>query len=243
MTTKVSNLLFHYDNKDTTKSYPDLFQRFHEDPQTKKFVDEMITTDAEGAFIVDIGCGNGQITMEMAKQNPRSKVLGLDCSHHFLAMANEIQPRMENIDFLVMDMFKMDHIQERSVDLFLSIYSIHVKHQNDLEPLFQHIASKLKEGGKIRFLINVLVGKGGAPLPKQVKENRVIPIRLRKNTANPFDLTNYVCLEEEIIGALIKAGFQCEYSDAYDGSTKINDAYIFREQISVFEVIFEAVLQ
>ena len=40
--------------------------------------------------------------MHLAALNPRSKVIGLDYSEQFIEMANQIQPRVENIEYKVL---------------------------------------------------------------------------------------------------------------------------------------------
>ena len=130
-------------------------------------------------MIVDAGCGNGQISTHLSMSNPKSKVVAFDCSEQFISVAKKIEPRAANIEFQVMDMLNMDKIPENSVDFMTAIYSLHVKHKNDLAPLFAHIASKLKKGGKLKFLTNTLECKNGKPFPKSVEESRAIPITLQ----------------------------------------------------------------
>ena len=141
-------------------------------------------------------------------------------------------------------MFKMNKIEEKSVDVFISDYSFHVQHQRDIVPFFQHIASKLKKGGKIRLITNTLQGKNGSDLPKGVIQDndRAVPIVLHKSSKNPFNLTDFVCLQSEITGAMSEAGFQCGNIQSYDGSAKMNDDYKYKKEVALIEVIIEGVL-
>ena len=237
-----SNILFQYNTDDIVKNYPDLSQRLEEDPQTKRFMEEM-PRNSENLMILDAGCGNGQISTQLAMTNPKSKVVAFDCSEQFISMAKQIEPRPANIEFQVMDMLNMDKIPENSVDFMTAIYSIHVKHKDDLASIFAHIAKKLKKGGKLKFLTNTLECKNGKPFPKSVEDSRVIPITLNKFSETPFDLVNYVCWVDEIKGDLTKVGFRCERFDSFDGSDKMADNYEFSNQVTLMETIFNAVLE
>ena len=237
----VSNLLFQYNTDDVANTFPGLSQRLEEDPQTKKFLEEL-PKNSKNLMIVDAGCGNGQISTHLSMSNPKSKVVAFDCSEQFISVAEKIEPRAANIEFQVMDMLNMDKIPENSVDFMTAIYSLHVKHKDDLAPLFAHIASKLKEGGKLKFLTNTLECKNGKPFPKSVEESRAIPITLNK-LETPFDLVDYVCWVDEVKAALSQAGFRCERFDSFDGSDKMADNYEFLDQVTLMETIFDAVLE
>jgi len=95
----------------------------------------------EGSFIVDVGCGNGDLT---AKLSGKYRVLGIDPSEEQIRRAKESHPEM---DFRVMDAlsFKL----EEKADAFFSNAVFHWIDKEDQLRMLRNIASNLKVGGEI----------------------------------------------------------------------------------------------
>src|SRR5205085_2402601 len=56
--------------------------------------------------VLDVGCGTGALTLEIAKRRPRLRVMGMDLSKEYVAYANQ-QNRNERVRFEAGDAQKM----------------------------------------------------------------------------------------------------------------------------------------
>src|SRR5689334_19838215 len=75
--------------------------------------------------LLDIGCGDGKVTAELAGAVPRGFVLGVDSSPAFVAYAREHYPATSypNLAFAHMDARALAH--ERSFDAIFSNAALH----------------------------------------------------------------------------------------------------------------------
>jgi len=96
--------------------------------------------------VLDIGCGDGRITAELAQRVPRGRVVGVDISPGMIAAARETHERLHrNLTFEVADAKALSF--EPEFDLVFSTSALHwVK--DHLEVL-KGIRHALKPGGKI----------------------------------------------------------------------------------------------
>jgi ubiquinone/menaquinone biosynthesis C-methylase UbiE len=74
--------------------------------------------------ILDVGCGPGSISVDMAKLVPKGRVVGVDCTPEPLndARAFAIQQGVTNIEFQVGDIHALD-FQTTLLILFMSTKS------------------------------------------------------------------------------------------------------------------------
>ncbi len=102
---------------------------------------ELITMLAPhtGEYIVDLGCGTGDLCHEIEKSG--ANVLGLDSSESMIARAREKYPKSE---FLVADLRNFDLM--KPADAFLSNATMHFV--TDQEQALNQIYSNLKPGGR-----------------------------------------------------------------------------------------------
>jgi trans-aconitate methyltransferase len=107
--------------------------------------------------ILDVGCGDGKVTAELARVVPRGKVVGVDASAEMIAFANKTFPKSEipNLKFQVTDARKI-RFKER-FDLLFSNAALHWV--DDHEAILSSAASVLKAGG---HLVVSCGGKGNA---------------------------------------------------------------------------------
>lgn len=108
-----------------------------------------ILPEIKGNFtsIVDLGCGKGVFTLELARRFPKARVVGLDTDAEQVRINNEIARRkgINNVEFVVQDILKMSY--ESEFDLALSVDNLeHI--ENDVEAL-RGIRRSLKPGGKL----------------------------------------------------------------------------------------------
>jgi trans-aconitate methyltransferase len=110
-----------------------------------------------GEHVLDVGCGDGKVTAEIARSVPRGYVLGIDASMKMIAFARKAFPakKFPNLEFRLMD---ARHIKsDRGFDLAFSNAALHWV--DDHQAILRGLAPVLKPGAK---LIVSCGGKGNA---------------------------------------------------------------------------------
>src|SRR5664279_6105553 len=62
-----------------------------------------------GARVLDVGCGPGTITVDIAGRVAPGRVLGIDPSADVIAAARESASGVENLGFATGDVYALDH--------------------------------------------------------------------------------------------------------------------------------------
>ena len=112
--------------------------------------------------ILDIGCGDGKVTAEMAKAVPRGFVAGTDASAEMIEFAQKSFPKKKhsNLQFQICDARKISKSIFPATESFDLVFSNAVLHWvDDHEKFLRGAASVLKPGGR---LIISCGGKGNA---------------------------------------------------------------------------------
>jgi trans-aconitate methyltransferase len=107
--------------------------------------------------ILDVGCGDGKVTAEIARALPRGSAVGVDASPQMIEFAATTFPpaRFPNLEFHVMDARKIQFVRK-----FDSVFSNAALHWvNDHQAFLRGAASALRPGGR---LIVSCGGKGNA---------------------------------------------------------------------------------
>ncbi len=107
--------------------------------------------------VLDLGCGDGKVTAELATCVSQGSVLGVDSSDAMIQLANQRYPvtQYPNLSFVQMDARQLDFIQY--FDVVFSNAALHwVK---DHRPVIEGIYRSLKPGGRILLQMG---GKGNA---------------------------------------------------------------------------------
>lgn len=96
--------------------------------------------------VLDIGCGDGKVTAEIAALVPRGTVLGIDSSPEMVDFANRnFGDSRANVGFLLKDARDLDYVEEFEV-----VFSNATLHWViDHRPVLRGIARALKPGGRI----------------------------------------------------------------------------------------------
>jgi trans-aconitate 2-methyltransferase len=110
-----------------------------------------------GEHILDIGCGDGKVTAEIARAVPRGSVTGVDASRQMIGFAKSKFPAKKNpnLTFGVMDARRLRFAQ--AFDVIFSNAALHWV--DDHQAILRGAATVLKPGGR---LIVSCGGKGNA---------------------------------------------------------------------------------
>ena len=106
---------------------------------------------SNGKRILDIGCGCGATTLEIAKMIPEGKIIGVDISEPMLNQARKdaLEMSLSNTEFVVQDV-QTDEISEDAFDIAFSRFG--VMFFEDSYEAFKNINNSLKIGGQLSFV-------------------------------------------------------------------------------------------
>ncbi len=109
-------------------------------------------TVAPNERVLDVGCGDGKVTAEIALRVPQGAVLGVDPSHDMIAFASQhfAGEKWRNLRFAVGDARELSFREEFT--LVVSFNALHWVHEQ--EKALQGIRAALKPGGRalLRFV-------------------------------------------------------------------------------------------
>ena len=106
--------------------------------------------------VLDIGCGDGKVTAQIARCLPRGSVLGIDSSPDMIGFAGDsFAGKSANLDFQCIDVRGMDFTDE--FDVVFSNAALHWV--ADHAPVLHKMGRSLKSSGKILLQ---MAGKGNA---------------------------------------------------------------------------------
>lgn len=107
--------------------------------------------------ILDVGCGDGKVTAEIARTLPKGSVTGVDASSPMIEFAQKTFPptRFPNLEFHVLDARRIKF--NRPFDFFFSNAALHWV--DDHQAVLNGAASVLKPGGRLMISCG---GKGNA---------------------------------------------------------------------------------
>ena len=100
----------------------------------------------ENEALLDIGCGDGKITAELAKYLPNGRAVGIDSSAQMIKLAQNNFPKQNfpNLDFQLMDARKLSF--ENEFDVVFSNAALHWI--VDQKPVLEGVQKKPKTWGK-----------------------------------------------------------------------------------------------
>lgn len=98
--------------------------------------------------VLDLGCGSGYLTFPMARNNPKSTIIGLDIVTKTLEnnMAEAKKDSLSNLEFIAYDGVTFP-FEDESFDLVVTRYALH--HFPNIENSMKEMARVLKPGGKL----------------------------------------------------------------------------------------------
>lgn len=130
---------------DTAKTYDKVVSRstFGKDKYWKREIIRLIT---DGDSFLDLACGTGILTREIAKKIPNGRIVGIDITEGYLDVAKRNSKSFQNITFLQQDAEKLN-LKER----FDCITSSYLAKYCDPNILVKACIDHLNPGGKIIF--------------------------------------------------------------------------------------------
>jgi trans-aconitate methyltransferase len=174
--------------------------------------------------ILDLGCGTGDLTIEIAQKG--AHVIGLDNSETMLRRAREKYPKIEFMQGDAID-FKL----EEPVDAVFSNAVLHWVTQQEMA--VKNIYASLKKGG--RFVAE-LGGKGN--VHKIIESIQNVIAQAGYKTVD-FNHVFYFPSIGDYATLLEKTGFQVEASYLFERPTLIlNGEAGFRDWVNVFGILF-----
>ncbi len=112
-----------------------------------ELIDKLVL--AGGESVLDLGCGDGKVTAEIARRVPRGRVLGVDSSPEMIGLARVAFPaeRHANLGFAHADARTLPF--RAAFDVVFSSAALHwVK---DHRPVLHGVARSLRPGGRLLF--------------------------------------------------------------------------------------------
>ncbi len=125
----------------------------------RQWADELIDKlQLQGAeHVLDIGCGDGSVTAEIARRLPQGQVTGIDSSAAMIALANERHPPSAHPRLAWQEMDARELPFHEQFDLIFSNAALHwIK---DHRPVVAGIARGLRPGGRLLLQMG---GRGNA---------------------------------------------------------------------------------
>jgi ubiquinone biosynthesis O-methyltransferase len=106
------------------------------------------TNDRSNLSIVDLGCGGGLVTENIAKNFANAKIIGYDMSEKSISIAREHGKKIPNLSYQVASIYDLP-ISNASVDVV--IVSDVFEHLENLPRALDEISRVLKPGGLLVF--------------------------------------------------------------------------------------------
>lgn len=159
---------------------------------------------APGARVVDLGCGNGALTRQLADRG--YQVLGVDASPEQLALARQAYP-----DLTFREGNALDFALAQPADAIFSNAVLHWIDADKQQAMLDHIASQIRPNG---LFVCEFGGKGCAEHVHAELERRFAAHGLH------YRRTFYFPTIGEYAPLLEKAGFRVEYATLFDRPTR-----------------------
>lgn len=161
---------------------------------------------APGSRVVDLGCGNGALTRQLAERG--YDVVGLDASPEMLAVARQAHP-----DLTFRPGNAEDFQLEAPADAIFSNAVLHWIDAGRQQAMLDHIASQIRPGG---LFVCEFGGKGCAEAVHAALERCFAAHGLH------YRRTFYFPTIGEYAPLLERAGFRVEYATLFDRPTRQN---------------------
>jgi 2-polyprenyl-3-methyl-5-hydroxy-6-metoxy-1,4-benzoquinol methylase len=125
-----------------------------------------------GDQVVDLGCGQGQISLPLARQG--AEVLAIDVSPAMVAQLTRLAER-EGTQRLAAAAIPIEQLAlpAASVDLVVSSYALHHLRDADKARLIADVFTWLRPGGRL-VLADMMFGRGGSSRDREIIRQKLI---------------------------------------------------------------------
>ena len=131
---------------------------------------ESLPKNFQPKTILDLGCGNGNITARLLELFPNAGYVLLDASPQMLALCNE---RFKNKNSTYIESYFQNYtFKENYFDLIVAGFSLHHCNSKEKENLFRSIFKSLKKGGLFSFS-DLMISKTHVKHPEFLKTWKV----------------------------------------------------------------------
>lgn len=129
---------------------------------------------APGARVVDLGCGNGQLGLPLARGG--ANVLAVDVSPAMIESL-QAQAQREQLPKLCGLAAPIEELMlpPDSIDLVVSSYALHHLRDADKARLIRSAASWLRPGGRI-VIADMMFGRGGSSRDQEIIRSKVVAL-------------------------------------------------------------------
>ncbi len=110
---------------------------------------------------LDLGCGGGPATRQLAAALPDGRVIALDTSSYWLTKARRRLGSLPNVVF-VQDDIRRAAVPDGSLDLVFIHWVLHDIPAADQGPIVRALAAKLRPGGRL-YILEPVKAKHGMP--------------------------------------------------------------------------------
>ncbi len=110
--------------------------------------------DIHNSTLLDIGCGTGNLTIDLAKIS--EKIIGIDIDESMLQMANNKSEKVKNIEFRNCNMLEIEkHFSSVNFDSILCFGNtlVHLNSEDEILSFFKQSQKLLKSKGKLLIQI------------------------------------------------------------------------------------------
>ena len=107
---------------------------------------------SNGDRLLDVGCSDGRVALEMTSDKYNCTVTGIDLSDDLLSIANQLASNKSNLNFIKLDMLNVnDHFEKSSFDGVYCIGNtlVHLLKESEIEMTLKGFWNILKPNGKI----------------------------------------------------------------------------------------------
>lgn len=174
-----------------------------------------------GETLVDLGCGTGRVTEQLAARLPRGRVIAVDLSPAMIAVAHERLAGVPRIALVRADLAALPF--DRVADLAFSTATFHWV--LDQPRLFREVFGALKPGGRLEAQC------GGGPNVLRLRERADALIRSPRFATRFRDWREpWVFNDPGTAKRLLEgAGFERVIADLVEEPTHFDDAAAYRE--------------
>ena len=131
----------------------------------------------EGMKVLDLGCGTGNISLEVKNRFPNGQITCVDLAENMINMAESKLSHYSDIEFIRADFRNLDYQEE--YDAVVSSLALHHLQREDQKSFYRRINRFLKEGG---VFYNADIVLGSTPYLKETYLDKWVEFMLENHS-------------------------------------------------------------